>query len=100
MKKLIIAICLIAITACSAQKYTLNGIDYNVYGKADLNKSKKIYALDLSHEDSIPSNIWQLNDLVYLNLSNCNLSSIPEEVCSLKSLKSLILTENNIKSMI
>lgn len=57
--------------------------------------------LDLSNMgiEIIPSEIYQLKNLLFLNLSNNKINEIDKEIENLKNLKELVLDNNNIKNL-
>lgn len=81
---------------CSKDYYTVDGKRYKIYKEVDLKGDlSKIQALDLSGTMSdIPSAVFSLPNLVYLNISEKGLDSIPSEICNLDSMKALLFNQN------
>lgn len=65
------------------------------------NKINKYGALDLSNQQitSLPDGIGQLQDLKELDLKNNNLESLPDSIGNCKGLKSLFLQNNKLKKL-
>lgn len=48
---------------------------------------------------NIPSELWELTDLLYLDLGNNYLHSLPSSICKLTQLETLFLYENKLTSL-
>ena len=64
-------------------------------------KECKDKALDLSHLrlDGLPNELWELEQLEYLNLMENKIKTLPKEIANLKKLKRLIISDNKLTSL-
>ena len=87
---------ILLLVGCTPEYYTIDTEKYRVYQEKDLKRNlSDIRALDLSGSPgNIPVEAFQLKELVYLNLNDKGLQSLPDEICSLGSLKVLLLNNN------
>ena len=94
MKIICAIIALLFFSNCSRETYSYEGKEYKVYTELR-NDNHDIQALDLSgRPEQISRRLYELENLVYLNLSEMGLDSVPPEICELKSLKVLLLNKN------
>jgi Leucine-rich repeat (LRR) protein len=89
--------CLFLILSCNKEYYKSTNGEYKIYSSSEISNKNfnSIRAIDLSDDmNSLPSRIFQMENLLYLNLNNKNLKNIPADICKLKSLKVLLLNGN------
>ncbi len=99
---LVIVVCLSLFLECKHDYYKSTNGEYKIYSLSEIgNKNlNSVRAIDLSNDiNSIPSIIFQMENLFYLNLNNKNLKNIPEDICNLKSLKVLLLNGNRFNKI-
>lgn len=86
---------------CNRKYYKSRNGKFRIYSSHEISENyKSIRAIDLSDDmNSIPSSIFQMKNLQYLNLNNKNLVEFPEDICELKSLKVLLLNGNRFNQI-
>jgi Leucine-rich repeat (LRR) protein len=83
-------------TTCFHKTYTYEGKTYKVNENIKKNKLN-IKALNLSNNSKVNlKDLHKCTNLIYLNLSNKGLDSIPDNLCGLTSLKILVLNYNKL----
>jgi Leucine-rich repeat (LRR) protein len=95
MKKYLIY--LIAILAgCTDHVYKYNGVNYKVYSELNFKNPTSIHAVDLSYKDLIrvPESVYELENLIFLNLNFTKITQIENQLCNLDQLKILMLNGN------
>jgi len=95
MKKYLIY--LIAILAgCTDHVYKYNGVNYKVFSELNFKNPTSIHAVDLSYKDLIrvPESVYELENLIFLNLDFTKITQIENQLCNLDQLKILMLNGN------
>ncbi len=88
---------LIAILAgCSDHVYNYNGVKYKVFSDLQYNDPSSVHVLDLSYKDliEVPESVYELKNLIFLNLSFTKVTQLENGLCDLDQLKILSLIGN------
>jgi Leucine-rich repeat (LRR) protein len=99
LKLVFTILCIVVLNACatsqSTKYYSYGGEKYKIFTSVNAEDLNSIKALDLSGKpEEIPKEVYSLNNLVYLNLRNKDLTSISSDICRLTSLKVLFIDGN------
>ncbi len=94
--------CLFLIMGCTHEYYKSTNGEFRIYSSSEIGTTdlNNIRAIDLSDDfNPIPSRVFQMKNLQYLNLNNKDLKIFPEEICNFKSLKVLLLNGNRFNKV-
>lgn len=90
---------LIILFGCSSEFYENDNKKYRIYKRISPLKNKgEVHAIDLSNQflKDFPKEIGEVQDLVFLNLKNNDITILNEELCKHTRLKVLLLNGNSI----
>lgn len=105
MRVLFVVISLLFSLMGSAQNWTLEALETEIYQYESLEEAlaapkDSVYSLKLkSRLKKIPPEVFEFKNLQWLDLSKNRLKEIPPEIGLLKNLKKLILEKNKIESL-
>jgi len=97
---IVIIMLLILIVSCS-KKIHIEEIKCKVYRRESkiIRLQSKVQAIDLSDKklQNIPSYIFNLKNVIYIDLSYNDLAYVSDSICELKKLKTIKLNSNDFK---
>jgi Leucine-rich repeat (LRR) protein len=100
MRVIVIFFGFLVFTSCQHDIYKYKGDDIIIFNSKEIYGKKKIRGLDLSGDtSSIPEAVFSKRELIFLDLRDKKIKILPEKICSITSLKVLILTNNPLEEL-
>lgn len=92
----LLIIAFLVMQGCVGEFYEYNRKKYRVFKQVESKNINKIEALDLSSNKllCVPSEIYSLDKIVFLNFRNNQIDTIDNQICNLKNLRILLLDNN------